>query len=480
MSLRDQLKLMKAGESISYLQLQQSMEAAAESSEFDQLHLWLLPLLQEAISPAERQGSAIASAAWLLKYRHAELAQRCLELVNWHLADLQAWLLRAQVAQAMGQFSEAEQYLVRSFRIPGCHATAAYRLGQLQRTQGKFDQAARWFLASLQKNPEPFHIHNELQFTRCSDSLIPELVSYYEYLSQQQPQRSLPRQLLAHYLARQGNITRSIKESRQAASLELGTRSDLLAGHDQLPTPPDFIIIGVPKGGTTSLLHWLNHLPALWCHPRKELHFFDGRFKLGSDWYFAQFPTFRSEAGILRGEATPNYFSHPHAAERFATLIPNGLAILLLRDPLQRAISWLQHLQRLEGFKGNLAECLEQELNQLESLNSDLLANLPAFGSGALLDSCYDIHLRRWMTHFPTRKLLILSSEALFCNPKPQLQRVLSFLDLKDDPSAWMDQWQPRNVNPAPSITLPARLQERVQSFLNRHCQESMSAINYQ
>ena len=97
-----------------------------------------------------------------------------------------------------------------------------------------------------------------------------------------------------------------------------------------------------------------------WCHPRKELNFFDGFYCYGSSWYCAQFPRFRDTANILRGEATPNYFSHPEAAPRIAALMPDARMVVLL-DPLSRAISWLQHLRRLEGVEGTIEHWLQLE-----------------------------------------------------------------------------------------------------------------------
>ena len=47
-------------------------------------------------------------------------------------------------------------------------------------------------------------------------------MAFYEAACQQQPQRALVRQLLAHYLVKQGDAQRAIEESRKAARLELG------------------------------------------------------------------------------------------------------------------------------------------------------------------------------------------------------------------------------------------------------------------
>ena len=464
---------------LQHRQLQQLLEAAAAAKRWDRIRHWTLPLLQFAISEGEREGSAVACAAWLLQQRHPELARDCLELVNWQNADAQTWHLRSCVAKSLGLQEEEHQHLIRTLVLPSGLPIATYRLGQLHRARGEFDQAAAWFLASLRCNPEPFHIHNELQFTRCSENFLQELVDFYRQLCNQQPKRALPRQLLAHYLLKQGRTKEAIREARLAARLELGPLSKQLDDKKVAPTPPDFVIIGVPKGGTTSLNRWLNHCPNLWCHPRKELSFFDGNFNLGQEWYCAQFPRFKADANVLRGEATPNYFSHLQTPERFAKLMPNGRAILLLRDPVQRALSWIRHLQRLEGLEGSLDHWLTLELDQLEGLSSEELLHQPRIGTGALQDSCYDVHLRNWQKHIDVSKqMLVISSKSLFETPAAQLQSVLSFLDQPDDPSPWMDEWRAVNVNPGVPQQASSGLIMRLERFLYQHCLEAMTLAN--
>lgn len=462
---------------LSHAQVLDLVKVNAASGHWRRIERWLPSLVRHAIVTGERQGSAIALAAWMQRRRRPELARTLLQLVDWQRADAHAWLLRGQVELALGHGDEAERHLIRALVLPGGQATAAYRLGQLSRTRGDFDLASTWFLASLTCDPEPFHIHNELQFTRCSDALLPELMAFYDSLCRAQPDRALVGQLKAHYLVKSGERERAIAESRRAARLELGSRAQHLAPADRQPTPPDFLILGVPKGGTTAVLRWLDHVPGLWCHPRKELHFFDGRYAYGADWYCAQFPCFKASANILRGEATPNYFSHPETPARVAGLMPQARLVVLLRDPLQRAVSWVQHLQRLEGLEGRVDMWLQRELQQLQVLPAEALASHPRIGTGALQDSCYDLHLQRWRRSLPKASMLLLSSDRLFADPAPELGRLLRFLDQPDDPSPWLAHWRPLNVNPGAPEILPTRLRDQLSSFLEEQCRQCWSAI---
>ena len=433
------------------------MEAQAAAGHWSRIKRWLPLLVAKGLTKGEHQGSVITIAAWLLERRQPELANTLLEQVQWNNSGAAAWLLRGKVAHRLNETGAAERHLIRASALPGGHPEAAYRLGQLHRSCGRFDLAASWYLASLSCDPQPFVIHNELQFTHCSDVLLPDLVSFYETLCKRQPKRALAGQLLAHYLMKVGEHQRAITESRRAARLELGPLTQRLAPTCAEPTPPDFLILGMPKGGTTAVLRWLDQLPGLWCHPRKELHFFDGRFAYGREWYCAQFPRFQENSGILRGEATPNYYSHPATPARIAELMPNARLVVLLRDPLSRAISWVQHLQRLEGLQGSVTHWLQHELDQLELLSAEQLINHPRLGTGALQDSCYDVHLKRWKQHLPQNLPLLLSSDRLFANPASELSRLLKYLSQPSDPSPWLEHWRPFNVNPGKPATLPAK-----------------------
>ncbi len=101
---------------------------------------------------------------------------------------------------------------------------------------------------------------------------------------------------------------------------------------------PDFIILGAQRAGTSSLYYYLSQHPQILPAVRKELHFFDDHYRRGLGWYRSQFPT-RGARGTITGEATPYYLSHPHAPARIQRLLPQARLIVLLRNPVERAIS---------------------------------------------------------------------------------------------------------------------------------------------
>lgn len=109
---------------------------------------------------------------------------------------------------------------------------------------------------------------------------------------------------------------------------------------------PDFIVIGRPKCGTTSLAKWLEAQPEVFFCKLKEPRFFvrDDLWKRGLRWYSSLFEGATDHQ--LLGEATPAY-THPHesakTAERITETSPHVRLIYLVRNPADRIRSAYRH-----------------------------------------------------------------------------------------------------------------------------------------
>lgn len=378
-----------------------------------------------------------------------------------------AWLLRGTLEHQLGKYNDAILSLSVASGYQAFYFIAAYHLGEVHRSLGQFDQAAAWFLAALHTNPTHRYSHNSLQFTRFSMDLLPRVIDSYRSFVKVAPFLALGYQLLAHYLLKSGEIDEAISINRHASHLacEQGVVSS--ESTDNPLSLPNFLIIGVPKGGTSSLLGWLATHPKLWCHPRKELHFFDGDWPHGVAWYSSHFPLFDPQFQIRCGEATPNYFQQPFCPQRVRELLPFVRLVILLRDPLQRALSWLYHLQRFEGLVGNPSQLLENELDELESLDPSFITSSGFRWPNAIHGSCYNYPLQRWLNLFPREQLLILRSELLFESPESTLKYVADFVGV-DAEWNW-GELNAFNVNPLPYSKLPDYLIERLQIFFEKH-----------
>jgi len=225
---------------------------------------------------------------------------------------------------------------------------------------------------------------------------------------------------------------------------------------------PDFLVIGVMRGGTSSLYNYLIQHPCILPTTRKEVHYFDAidqkiSIKLcGIYWYRAHFPTrfvkqkraSQCTHRLITGEATPYYIFHPKAPVRIRSLLPEVKLIVLLRNPVDRAYSHYHHSVRKGYERLSFIEAIKREMEWLESGQGvGPWAPFPdAFSHqhfSYLSRGLYAQQLKRWYELFPRKQILVLSSEQMFVNPDQVLRQVFDFLEL---PSISIPDTTPRNI----------------------------------
>ncbi len=197
---------------------------------------------------------------------------------------------------------------------------------------------------------------------------------------------------------------------------------------------PDFLIIGAQKCGTTSLYCYLAEHPQIVTVPHKEVHFFDLNYDRGLAWYDACFPPSNKPDSIV-GEASPYYLFHPQVPARVYQHFREIKLIVLLRNPVDRAISQYYHEVKLGFEKLSLEEAIacepERLRGEVEKLSTD--PNYYSYNHQHytyLSRGRYLEQLQRWQTYFSPDQFLILKTEDLYANPKEILGEVLNFLQL--------------------------------------------------
>ena len=208
---------------------------------------------------------------------------------------------------------------------------------------------------------------------------------------------------------------------------------------------PDYLIIGAQRAGTTSLQRIITQHPAVMpARLSKGVHYFDVNYTRGLSWYRSHFPTSKrlGKGGFthLTGEASPYYVFHPQGPERIARDLPNIRLVVLLRDPVERAISHHRHETR-RGFEDlDLMEALSQEGARLEGEEAKLIQD-DAYISHAhqhfsyVARGLYRDQLDRLYRHIPRDNVLVIQSERFFSEPASVYGDVLGFLGL--------DPWEP-------------------------------------
>lgn len=148
------------------------------------------------------------------------------------------------------------------------------------------------------------------------------------------------------YHAREGERERAVQTMLSADRCR---RNDTVA--EQTQRLPQCLIIGVRKGGTRALLEFLSLHPDVRIQ-KQELHFFDDdqNYSLGLDWYRQQMPYSRS--GQLTIEKTPGYFIGDNVPDRIRAMNSSLKLLVIVRDPVQRAISDYTQLHAARLRKG--------------------------------------------------------------------------------------------------------------------------------
>ena len=127
---------------------------------------------------------------------------------------------------------------------------------------------------------------------------------------------------------------------------------------------PSFIGIGAQRCGTTWLYECLAAHPDVYVSSPKELYFFTKNYSLGIEWYKNHF----SSKGDARawGEITPGYFYRPEALERMAKNVPDARLFVILRNPIDRALSAFKFFYN-DHYRGlSFQEAIQQDSSILE------------------------------------------------------------------------------------------------------------------
>jgi len=246
---------------------------------------------------------------------------------------------------------------------------------------------------------------------------------------------------------------------------------------------PDYLIIGAQKAGTSSLFKYLITHPNVAGSRPKEVHYYDQNFDKGEFWYRRHFPTttYRWFLERVKGdrlltcEATPYYLFHPHVPKRVARDVPNAKLIVLLRNPVDRALSHYKHTVRYypEREPLSFSEAIEREYERTEAYMERLMTD--ERDPGDLLGHVnykarghYAEQIGRWLKYFDRSQMLVLSSERFFENTAEEYLGVLKFLGL---PQHMPNKFKKHHVG-GYADSPDARMREHLKEYFKPHDRE--------
>jgi len=201
---------------------------------------------------------------------------------------------------------------------------------------------------------------------------------------------------------------------------------------------PQFLIIGAQKSGTSSLYSYLVQHPEVLASTRKEIGFFSEKYEKGSSWYRARFPSLKDISnGFVTGEATPEYIFHPHAAKRIHDLLPDIRLILLLRNPVDRAISQYYHTKKNGHEELSLEDALNAEDQRIKAATDEMIRNEKEYSLDWQRYSyksrgIYCTQLQRYYDYFDREQILIIHSQELYQSADLVMKKVESHLGLSE------------------------------------------------
>ncbi|ADU96637.1 sulfotransferase [Thermovibrio ammonificans HB-1] len=204
---------------------------------------------------------------------------------------------------------------------------------------------------------------------------------------------------------------------------------------------PNFLIVGVPKAGTTSVYYWLNQHPQVYMSPIKEPHYFSqiGNEDHVNSWedYVKLFSDVNTEH-LAIGEASTSYF---HFYKRAIPLIKKHLGspkiIVILRNPVERAWSHYMYYRKL-GRESNSVNIIVT--------NSYTCKEEPWGIKNPYIElSFYSEALEAYLDSFANVKVMFYDD--LKHRPHDFIKELYEFLDVDSD---FMPGFEVRNISGEP------------------------------
>jgi Sulfotransferase family len=178
---------------------------------------------------------------------------------------------------------------------------------------------------------------------------------------------------------------------------------------------PHFLIVGFMKAATTSVFDHIIEHPRVQAPLKKELHYFTRELDPLYDpaYYGLEYHEqlqYDPKSEKICGEASPSYIV---ASERIAAFNPNAKIIIMLRDPVDRALS--QYRQYLEfQLTDNGAHLFDEGVEALNFVQ----------------DSLYESYVSQFLANFPPANVLLVSFEHFCASQQEAMRNIFRFLGL--------------------------------------------------
>lgn len=376
--------------------------------------------------------------------------------------------------------AEAIEHLELAIGYDPDLALAYHRLADLYQDKGKLSQAIELYNRAIALNLNNQWSYFNLAAALNKQNQLAEAEFNYRQAIEVDPNFAQAYCDLGYVQTQQGKINQAIASLRQSSQKYIQTkRPNVNIVSDQSSGgAPNFFIIGAMKSGTTSMYEYIAEHPQFLPAIQKEIDFFSIRYHLGIDWYQAHFASNPAPKQYFTGEASTSYIDYPQVAQRIYQHYPEAKIIAVLRNPIDRAFSHYNHVQKYHSGREtrSFVDAAIAEMNWLNQLENPHIEAVDAENSepfaylkyGYLFRGLYVYFLQEWMSLFERSQFLILKSEDFYLQPAATMTKIYQFLDV---PVHHLEQYPVYNVG-SYNNKIDSELVQRLCQFFQPHNQK--------
>ncbi len=203
---------------------------------------------------------------------------------------------------------------------------------------------------------------------------------------------------------------------------------------------PNFLVVGAPKSGTTSLYFQLRQHPDIFVPRKKELHFFTGEHLRSNTQgpgdadaaaeacrTWSEYASHFAEAARERivAEFSPSYLYFSDVAQDIRATLPEARVLMILRDPVEKAYSQYMHLVRDGRESLPFRDALRAEDERRAAGWSDIWRYAES--------SLYSARVERYLDVFGRDRVFIALTDELAADAAGLLRRIFDFLGVDAD-----------------------------------------------
>ncbi|WP_340076202.1 sulfotransferase [Leptobacterium sp. I13] len=192
---------------------------------------------------------------------------------------------------------------------------------------------------------------------------------------------------------------------------------------------PNTFLIGVQKSATTSVYNWIAQHPEI-CAPvsLKYIPFFveDSLYNKGAQFLHKTYKKYyKNQKIILQGNV--NYIFFKKGIERIYEFDKNAKFILILRNPVERAISSYFFAKKRGIESRNITLAFDNEKDIFDGNNLHDICELTYKTHGL-----YAQQLKIFLRYFSIEQVCILLFDEIKEAPENQLKKIFNFLEVDD------------------------------------------------